>query len=156
VPFTESVSRLIFRSSLQYSGTNLSAIARFSLAGPTRVRGFSPSFFTADDALYLGVDWVFNSPDMLDIQIGPVNLKSFVKPFVFFDYAYGKQYEIAAEEDPTGQLADVGVGLQFSHGYKFSGNLQLGYKILDQFTDLDGGQPKADDARLLFDMQYSF
>ncbi len=157
VPFTESVSRLIFRSSLQYSGTNLSAIARFSLAGPTRVRGFSPSFFTADDALYLGVDWVFNSPDILDIQIGPVNLKSFVKPFVFFDYAYGKQYEIAAgKEDPTGQLADVGVGLQFSHGYKFSGNLQLGYKILDQFTGLDGGQPKADDARLLFDMQYSF
>ncbi len=159
VPFTESISRLIFRSSLQYSGTNLSAIARFSLAGPTRVRGFSPSFFTADDALYLGVDWLFNSPDIFDVQIGPVNLKSFITPFVFFDYAYGKQYEIApgAKEDPTGQLADVGVGLQFSHGYKFSGNLQLGYKILDQFTGgLDGAQPKADDARLLFDMQYSF
>ncbi len=157
IPFTESTSRLIVRSSLQYSGTNLSAIARFSLAGPTRVRGFSPSFFTADDALYLGMDWVFNSPDIFDIQIASINLKSFVKPFVFFDYAYGKQYEIATgKEDPTGQLADVGVGLQFSHGYRFSGNLQLGYKILDQFTNLDGGQPKADDARLLFDMQYSF
>ncbi|MCF6256215.1 MAG: ShlB/FhaC/HecB family hemolysin secretion/activation protein [Gammaproteobacteria bacterium] len=157
IPFTESTSRLIFRSSLQYSGTNLSAIARFSLAGPTRVRGFSPSFFTADDALYLGMDWVFNSPDIFDIQIASINLKSFLKPFVFFDYAYGKQYEIAVgKEDPTGQLADVGVGLQFSHGYRLSGNLQLGYKILDQFTDLDGGQPKADDARLLFDMQYSF
>jgi len=157
IPFTESISRLIFRSSLQYSGTNLSAIARFSLAGPTRVRGFSPSFFTADDALYLGMDWVFNSPDIFDLQIASINLKSFVKPFVFFDYAYGKQYEIAAgKKNPTGQLADVGVGLQFSHGYRFSGNLQLGYKILDQFTDLDGGQPKADDARLLFDMQYSF
>jgi len=156
IPFTESISRLIFRSSLQYSGTNLSAIARFSLAGPTRVRGFSPSFFTADDALYLGMDWVFNSPDIFDIQIASINLKSFVKPFVFFDYAYGKQYEITSGEDPTGQLADVGVGLQFSHGYRFSGNLQLGYKILDQFTDIDGGQPKADDARLLFDMQYSF
>jgi len=157
VPFTDSISRLIFRSSLQYSGTNLSAIARFSLAGPTRVRGFSPSFFTADDALYLGMDWLFNSPDILDVQIGPVNLKSFITPFVFFDYAYGKQYEIGKkEEDPTGQLADVGVGLQFSHGYRLSGNLQLGYKILDQFTGLDGGQPKADNARLLFDMQYSF
>ncbi len=156
VPFTESTSRFIFRSNLQYSGTNLSAIARFSLAGPTRVRGFSPSFFTADDALYFGTDWVFNSPDIFDVQIGSVNLKSFVKPFVFFDYAYGKQYQINSEEkDPTGQLADVGVGLQFSHGYKFSGNLQLGYKILNQFTGIDE-QPKADDKRLLFDMQYSF
>ncbi len=156
VPFTESISRLIFRSSLQYSGTNLSAIARFSLAGPTRVRGFSPSFFTADDALYFGTDWVFNSPDLFDVQVGSVNLKSFAKPFVFFDYAYGKQYEIASrEKDPTGQLADVGVGLQFSHGYKFSGNLQLGYKILNQFTNTTQ-QPKADSMRLLFDMQYSF
>ncbi|MCF6338535.1 MAG: ShlB/FhaC/HecB family hemolysin secretion/activation protein [Gammaproteobacteria bacterium] len=157
IPFTESTSRLIFRSSLQYSGTSLSAIARFSLSGPTRVRGFSPSFFTADDALYLGTNWVFNSPDIFDVQIGSFNFKSFAKPFVFADYGYGKQYEPdgSKEKDPTGQLANVGAGLQFSHSYNFSGNLQLAYKILDQFTDISA-QPKADDIRLLFDMQYSF
>jgi len=156
VPFTESTSRFIFRSSLQYSGTNLSAIARFSLAGPTRVRGFSPSFFTADDALYFGTDWVFNSPDIFDVQIGPVNLKSFAKPFVFFDYGYGKQYEITSgTKDKEGQLADVGVGLQFSYSYNFSGNLQLAYKIFNQFTG-SAERPEADDKRLLFDMQYSF
>ena len=157
VPFTESTSRFIFRSTLQYSGTNLSAIARFSLAGPTRVRGFSPSFFTADDALYLGTDWLFNSPDIFDIQIASINLKSLAKPFVFFDYGYGKQYEISSgKKDPTGQLADIGIGLQLSHGYKFSGNLQLSYKILEQFTDNINQQAKADNMRLLFDMQYSF
>ncbi len=156
IPFTESTSRLIFRSSLQYSGTNLSAIARFSLAGSTRVRGFSPSFFTADDAVYLGTDWVFNSPDMFDVQIGSVNFKTFAKPFVFFDYAYGKQYELrSGQKDPTGQLADIGIGLQFSHSHNFNGNLQLAHKILDQLTDIDA-QLKADDIRLLFDMQYSF
>jgi len=157
VPFTESTSRFIFRSTLQYSGTNLSAIARFSLAGPTRVRGFSPSFFTADDALYLGTDWLFNSPDIFDIQIASINLKSLAKPFVFFDYGYGKQYGIdSGENDPTGQLGDIGIGLQLSHGYKFSGNLQLSYKILEQFTDNINQQAKADNIRLLFDMQYSF
>ncbi|NOX91002.1 MAG: ShlB/FhaC/HecB family hemolysin secretion/activation protein [Gammaproteobacteria bacterium] len=156
VPFTDSISRLIFRSSLQYSGTNLSPITRFALAGPTRVRGFSPSFFTADDALYLGADWVFNSPDIFDVQIASVNLKAFAKPFVFLDYGYGQQYTIRSmEKDSTGQLADVGIGLQFSHGYNFGGNLQLAYKILDQFTNTDQ-QPKADSKRLLFDMQYSF
>jgi len=156
VPFTESTSRFIFRSNLQYSGTNLSAIARFSLAGPARLRGFSPSFFTADDALYLGADWVFNSPDIFDIQIASINLKSFAKPFVFFDYGYGQQYEIApGKKDPTGQLADMGIGLQFSQGYNLSGNLQLAYIILDQLSNTD--QPaKADSTRLLFDMQYSF
>lgn len=156
IPFTKSTSRLIFRSNLQYSGTNLSSIARFSLAGPTRVRGFSPSFFTADDALYLGTDWIFNSPDILDFQIGMINLQKFAKPYVFVDYAYGQQYAIlSGEENATGQLADLGIGLQFSHGYNFSGNLQLGYKILDQFANTDQ-QPDADSVRVLFDMQYSF
>ncbi len=155
VPFSENSSRLIFRSSLQYAGTNLSPIARFSLAGPLRVRGFSPNFFTADDALYFGTDWVFDSPSIFDFQIGPVNLEEFFRPFLFLDYGYGKQYSLALEEaDSTGQLANVGVGLQFSHGYHFSGNLQLGYKVLNRFTGID--KPEADSKRLLFDMQYSF
>ncbi len=155
VPFTESISRLIFRSSLQYSGTNLSPIARFSVAGSTRVRGFSPNFFTADDALYLGIDWVFDSPDIFDVQVGSVNLVKFVKPFLFFDYGYGKQHTLASgEKNTTGQLASVGIGLQFSHGYNFSGNLLLGYKVLNQFTGI--AEPEADSKRLLFDMQYSF
>lgn len=155
VPFTESTSRLVFRSALQYSGTNLSPIARFSLAGPLRTRGFAPNFFTADDAFYLGTDWVFDSPEILDVQAGPVNLKEFFRPFLFFDYGYGKQHTLApGEKNSTGQLANVGIGLQFSHGYNFSGNLQLGYKVLNQFTGIT--EPEADSKRLLFDMQYSF
>ncbi len=156
VPFTESDSRLIYRSSIQYSGGNLSSIARFSLAGPTRVRGFSPSFFTADDAIYLGADWIFNSPDLLDFEIGAVNLKSLIKPVIFIDYGYGKQYSILVDaDDATGKLADVGFGLQFSHGYNFSGNLQFGFKVLDEFS-ATGQQPEADSMRMLFDFQYGF
>ncbi len=155
VPFTESSSRLIFRSAFQYSGTNLSPIVRFSLAGPLRTRGFAPNFFTADDALYLGTDWVFDSPDIFDIQAGPVNLKEFFRPFLFFDYGYGRQHALVSKDkNNTGQLANAGIGLQFSYGYNFSGNLQLGYKVLNQFTGID--EPEADSKRLLFDMQYSF
>lgn len=156
VPFTESSSRLILRTSAQYSGTNLSPIIRFALAGPTRARGFSPSLFTTDDAIYLGADWIFNAPDMFDFEIGSINMKDFAKPFVFIDYAYGQQYSIVpGEADDTGQLADVGVGLQFAHGYKFSGNLMVGFPILDDFSD-DGFVPDIDSARLVFDFQYSF
>lgn len=156
VPFTQSTSRIIFRSNLQYAGTNLSSIARFSLAGPTRTRAFSPSFFTADDALYFGTDWVFNSPDLFDFQIASFNFKKLAKPFIFVDYGYGTQYAILpGNEDATGQLADVGVGLQFSHGANFSGNLQVGFDILSEF-DNTGQTPESDNMRWLFDMQYSF
>jgi len=156
VPFTDSISRIIFRSNLQYAGANLSSIARFSLAGPARARGFSPSFFTADDALYTGIDWIFSAPDFLNFNISSINVKKFTKPFLFFDYGYGKQYSLDAnEKDSTGQLSDIGFGLQFSHGNSFSGNLQMAYGIYDEFKNTDQ-QPKADPLRLLFDMQYSF
>lgn len=156
VPFTESNSRLIIRSHAQYSGTNLSSIVRFSLAGPTRSRAFSPSLFTADDAIYLGTDWVFNSPDIFDFDIGSVNFKKFVKPFIFLDYSYGKQYSIVdGERGATGQIADIGFGLQFSHGYTFSGNLQFGFPVIDKFSSTSQ-QPVSDSMRVVFDVQYSF
>lgn len=156
VPFTESHSRLIFRSSVQYAGGNLSSIARFPLAGPTRARGFSPSFFTADDAIYLGTDWIFNSPDWLDVTIATINIKNLLKPFVFVDYGYGKQYTIVSNNsDATGQLADIGFGLQFSYANNFNGNLQLAFNVLDEFSETEQ-QPKADSVRVLFDFQYGF
>lgn len=159
VPFTEkSNSRLIFRTNLQYSGKNLSSIVRFSLAGPTRARGFSPSLFTADDAIYLGADWIFNAPDLFDFEIGGLNVKELAKPFVFVDYAYGKQHSIAPPPnnlDTTGEIADIGVGLQFSYGYQFSGNLMIAYPILDDFSD-ENFKPDIDSSRVVFDFQYSF
>lgn len=156
VPFTDSDSRFIFRTSAQYSGTNLSSIARFSLAGPTRNRGFSPSLFTADDAISLGADWVFNSPDLFDIEIASVNVKNLVKPFVFIDYGYGIQYSlIDTEKNGKGQLADVGLGLQFSHGSSFSGNLLFGFPVFEKLTNTDQ-VPKSDSMRIVFDFQYSY
>ncbi|TQV85890.1 ShlB/FhaC/HecB family hemolysin secretion/activation protein [Aliikangiella coralliicola] len=155
VPFTEIDSRLILRSNLQYSGTNLSALARFSLAGPTRTRGFSPSLFTADDALYLGADWIFKSPDLFDFNIGSTSFKDIVRPFVFIDYSYGLQYSLVEDEsDTTGQLGDVGFGLQFSHA-DFSGNLQVGFPVLEDFS-FTQEQPESDSVRVLFDFQYRF
>ena len=156
VPFSESTSRLILRSNLQYSGTNLSTLVRFSLAGPTRARGFSPSLFTADDGIYLGVDWVFNSPDLFDFNVGSINFKQFAKPFVFADFAYGKQYTLTAgEADATGQIADIGFGLQFSYQSQFSGNLMFAFPVVDKFS-ATSQQPDVDNSRVVFDFQYSF
>jgi len=156
VPFTESESRLLYRSSFQYSGVNLSKIARFSLAGPTRARGFTPSFFTADDALYIGADWIFNSPDFLSFSIGNARFDDFVKPVLFIDIGVGQQYALlAGERDVSGTLADVGFGFQFTHGDGFSGNLQFGFPVFDEFSESDA-QPEVDSMRMLFDLQYGF
>ncbi|MDA7746358.1 hypothetical protein N8878_03395 [Psychromonas sp.] len=158
VPFFNANSRAIFHSYGQYSGTNLSSTARFSLTGPTRVRGFEPSYFTADDAIYIGGEWVFNSPSFLDGTVYDVTFKDTFKPFIFADYAYGYQYLLfneAGQEHATAHLADVGIGLQISHQSGIRGNIQLGFPILNELN-IVGSDPEYDSMRLNFDLQYAF
>ena len=157
VPFFEADTRLVYRTNLQYAGKNLSSTMRFSLAGPTRARAYSPSTFTGDDAIYLGVDWLFNSPDWLDFNITErINFKNITKPFVFADYGYGLQHTLKpGEADGTAQLFDAGVGLQFSSGSAFSGNLMAAFPVAESFKGT-ANAPEIDRYRIVFDFQYSF
>lgn len=156
VPFFDSNSRVVFRSYSQYAGTNLSSLSRFSLTGPTKVRGFSPSYFTADDGAYLGTEWIFNSPDLFDFSIAGVEFYNVFKPFVFADYAYGYQYLLGTGEDhATAHLADIGFGLQISHNSGFNGTLQLAFPVLSELN-IAGEDPEYDSMHLTFDFQYSF
>ena len=159
VPYFEANSRLIFRASAQRSGDVVSSILRFSLAGPTRVRAYSPNFYSADDAVYLGADWVFNSPDFMDIDLfADINLQESVRPFIFADYGYGKQLSIegaASGSDVSGKLADIGFGFQLVHGASFKGSLQFAFPLKTDFSNPEV-VPEEEGMRVLFDMQYGF
>ncbi|PKF60323.1 hemolysin activator protein, HlyB family [Psychromonas sp. psych-6C06] len=159
VPFTDSNSRVVFRSYSQYAGTNLSSLSRFSLTGPTKVRGFSPSYFTADDAIYLGSDWIFNSPSFLDFSVFGTTFDNAFKPFVFADYAYGYQYLLGYQIDnatnASAHLADVGLGLKISHQSGFDGTIQLGFPVLSELK-VAGEDPEHDSMLVTFDFQYVF
>lgn len=157
LPLVNADTRMVYRFEGQYSGTNLSGVMRFSLSGPTRARAYSPGFFTGDDAVYFGLDWIFNSPGFLDFNVTKsVNLRNLLKPFVFFDYAYGRQVSLLEDQaDATAQLMDAGVGLKLSHGRSFSGNLLVAFPIKETFEGLRA-TPVAEDRRFVFDVQYSF
>jgi hemolysin activation/secretion protein len=156
VPFTESNSRAVFRAYSQYSGDNLSSLSRFSLTGPSKVRGFSPSYFTADDAIYLGADWIFNSPSFLDFTTFGVEFDNAFKPFIFADYAFGYQHVLDfGSSDATANLADLGIGLKMSHSSGFSGTAQLAFPVLSELKDA-GEEPDHDSMVLTFDFQYAF
>ena len=160
IPFFNAETRLVYRAEAQYSGINLSGITRFSLAGPTRARAYSPGFFTADDAVFLGFDWIFNSPGFFDLNITKsLNLKEFLKPFLFADYAYGIQVPLATggnEQKTTAKLMDAGFGFKFSQGKSFSGNLLVAFPVRESFKPVRTPPPKVDDRRIVFDFQYSF
>ena len=157
LPFFNADTRLVYRAEAQYAGINLSGIMRFSLSGPTRARAYSSGIFTADDAVYLGFDWIFNSPGFFNLNITKsINLKEFAKPFLFFDYAYGKQQPLAeSETNAKASLMDTGFGFKLSQGKSFSGNLLLAFPLKEKFVGISS-LPVIDSQRVVFDFQYSF
>lgn len=157
VPLFDASSRIIIRSNLQYADTPLSSILKFSLGGPTRARAYSSNMFSADDGAYVGIDWVFNSPGFMDVTIfDTINLKEFVKPFIFVDYAYGLQRSLNAQEkDASAEVSDYGFGLQFAKGSNFRGNLMMAFPYERHFENTSQ-IPKAKGRRIVFDFQYSF
>ncbi len=157
VPFSESMSRLILRTNLQYVGKKISSVSRYAVAGPTRVRAFSSDVFSADDAFDFGIDWVFNAPDLFDFRLfSDISLKDIAKPFVFFDVGYGRQYSITSNaSDVIAVLADIGLGLQFAKGSEFNGNLQVAFPLMDKFSDSNITVAEKG-ARVVFDFQYKF
>ncbi len=157
LPLFGSDTRIIVRSNAQYAGANLSSIVRFSLAGASRVRAFSPNLYSADDAVYAGVDWVFNNPALLGFnKFKNTLLQESIKPMVFIDYGWGKQYSLAQEEaDIQGQLASAGLGFQFAYGSQLKGDLQFAFPVKNKFSESDVVSSESD-MRVIFDVQYSF
>ncbi|RDH83865.1 MAG: hemolysin activator protein, HlyB family [endosymbiont of Galathealinum brachiosum] len=156
VPFFDANSRIIYRASMQYASSALSSINQYSLAGPSRVRGYPVNQFSSDNAVYSGVDWIFDAPGFMDMKIGVSNLRNIVSPFVFMDAAWGQVISlIDTEKDKTGQLLDAGFGFQFGYTNNIHGNIQLAFPLSEKFTDTEINAPD-DSFKLVFDFQYSF
>ena len=155
LPFFGSETRIIARSSLQFSGQALSSISQFALAGPTRARGFAVNKFFSDDGIHTGVDWIFKAPDFLDVSVGDSNLKQILQPFIFADFAYGKSYTlIPTIKDSTATLANIGFGFKFSYKGSLNSSLQIAFPTKSDFSDedLDG----ADNVKVVFEIDYRF
>ncbi len=156
VPFSDASSRIIYRTSLQYASSPLSSIYQYALAGPTRARGYPVNQFSADNAVFMAVDMVFDAPGFFDISYGGINFAEIASPFIFFDAAWGQVLSLdSAEPDDSAQLYDAGFGLQFGYRNKFNGNLQFAFPLNENFSS-DEFQAPGDTVKLVFDFQYSF
>ncbi len=156
LPFIDTQARLIYRASLQLADSPLSSINQFALAGPSRVRAYASNQFFADVSFYTGADLVFRAPDLLDLSIAGINLKSITRPFVFVDFAWGEALSLDDDlDDVDGQLLGAGIGLQFSYSDKFQGNFQVAFPLEEDFGSEDI-EVEDDGARLIFDFQYGF
>lgn len=157
IPYTDIDTRLILRSSVQLTESALSSISQIFLGGPTRARGYPVNQFSADSALYVGVDWIFNLPSWLDFNFtNTKSLKDFTQPFVFADAAYGIKNAFKVDgKDSEATLYDLGIGFRIFYLSQLQGNLQFAYPISSSFTDEALATP-SDNVRVVFDLQYGF
>ncbi|WP_347332668.1 ShlB/FhaC/HecB family hemolysin secretion/activation protein [Marinimicrobium locisalis] len=157
VPFTELNTRVIARTSGQYSGVALSSVNQFSLSGPRKARGYALNSYFADNGVHVGLDWIFPG-------VGP--LKEALQPMLFADYSYGEAYSVLeGEDDSTGEYSDVGLGFRINVGNHVRGSLSVAQPLTGRNTALEQRQEQAgeqedreeeDDVRVYFDLQYSF
>lgn len=156
IPWFDTSTRLILKSKLQYSSDSLPATEQSALASPTTVRAYPVNQFSADSSLYAGLEWVFNTPQLLTFDwFTSRRIAQKMQPFIFINWAKGKQNAQAGTEDVDGTLADAGFGFQFAYGRSFSGNLQIAFPTHDDFSR-DTITVPDDSYKLVVDMQYRF
>jgi hemolysin activation/secretion protein len=167
IPFTKKESKLILRAVGQYSGASLSEVLQFGLAGPTRARGYKINEFYADDAVYIGADWVFDGPQFGGRAIAGERWEKVLQPFIFLDASYGVNNAILEGEASTKtHLVDAGVGIKLAFKDGFKGNLSFAFPVdaknsalesLDEDTEVASlDRTPGDGMKLYFDFQYSF
>ncbi len=152
----DTSTRLLIKTELQYSTDALPSAEQKGLASPTRVRAYPVNQFSADSSAYLGLEWVFNTPDLLTFGwFEKRRLAQKIQPILFINAASGKQNAVGDTEDVTGTLVDAGIGLQYGFGGNISGNLQFAFPVREDFNQ-DTITVPDDRMKVVFDFQYQF
>jgi hemolysin activation/secretion protein len=156
IPWTNSQTRVVFKSAAQYSQEALRPVEQFPLTGANYVRAYTVNEFSADSGIYAGFDWIFLIPRKIDFNItDKLTFGQLAQPFLFVDYGYGELNQINLEGDQTAELSGYGVGIQFNYKGIFASNLQLAIPLSADYSDESTPEPK-DDSLFVFDMQYIF
>ncbi|MFL0810240.1 MAG: ShlB/FhaC/HecB family hemolysin secretion/activation protein [Agarilytica sp.] len=160
-PLVKKDKRIVVKSAGQYAGEALGNVSQFSMAGVNRTRAFKVNRFFSDDALYLGVDFIFQMPGVGNASLGGERLNKIFQPYVFFDYGYGTIYssfEGDEESERNGTFSDVGLGVNINFANSLRGGLSYAVPLQeddglesDPFTEKEES-----DGKFYFNLQYSF
>lgn len=151
IPFIQPEARLVMRANAHYAGRQTASVNQFSLAGPTRSRGYRTNTFFADDGVHLGADLVFEGPSLW-------NIRQYLQPYLMADASYG----IAHLTDPYSDRSEREHATLFSAGLgckifwrNLRGNFSVGYPLE---TEIPNNPEAAEmkDPKWYFDMQYTF
>lgn len=149
-----TTTRLLFKSELQYSDNALPSAEQNALASPTTVRAYPVNQFSTDTSIYLGIEWVFNTPDFFKLDwFNKREIHQKIQPLLFINAAKGIQNTTTGGDDVEGTLIDAGFGFQYGFGKNISGNLQFAFPVSEDFNTTSITIPD-DNLKIVFDFQY--
>lgn len=153
IPFTKYETRFVNKLGGQIAASPLSNISQFSIAGPTRLRGFAINSAQFDDALYTSVDWVFTLPRFGGAKIFGEPISRVIQPYLFWDGGVGRLVAADGDDlgDINGTLTNAGAGIKFSHS-NFTGNISVSDVLVDNID----GRPDVPKSGVYVDLQYLF
>ncbi|MBV1878621.1 MAG: hypothetical protein KUG79_13335 [Pseudomonadales bacterium] len=147
----ESSLGLVFKANAQYAEKRLASVEQFSLGGPAAVRAFGVSDVSVDSGIYLGVEVLFSLP------VDPVTRFKLpldtLKPYFFYDYAYGVGRSSAtSEENNDSVIKGYGLGMRMSWPNRGSADLIFAKPRSASFDD--GTIDARGESRIYFNFLY--
>lgn len=129
----DSFFNFVFKLNGQYSEKFLSAVEQFALGGPSAVRAFGVSDVSVDSGAYAGFELFFDAPidptQIFDTPLDPI------KPFLFFDYAYGVARTPGNRLNRDAIIKAYGFGMRLNWPGKGTANLILAKPSSASFQD---------------------
>jgi len=108
----ESFFNFVMKLNSQYTEKFLSSVEQFSLGGPNGVRAFGVSDVSVDSGVYAGFEMYFDLPvditDSFNLPLDPI------RPYVFYDYAYGVSRGLEGAQDFDAQIRGWGAGFRLN------------------------------------------
>ncbi len=146
----DSFFNFVVKVNSQYSPKFLSSVEQFSMGGPSAVRAFSVSDISVDSGAYMGMELFF------DLPIDPISRFNLplepIKPFLFFDYAYGVSRRPGGGQDLDAQIKGYGLGLRATWAGRANLNLIF---AKPHSTSFDNNFSVAEgESRVYFDLLY--
>ncbi len=149
-----TTTRLLLRSELQYSDNPLPSAEQDAIASPVKLRAYPVNQFSTDSSVYVGLEWVFNTPEFVKFDWFRVrNLHQKIQPLFFANAAKGSQNSTTGAENIEGTLIDAGFGFQYGFGKHINGNLQFAFPVSNEFNTTSITVPD-DKLKIVFDFQY--
>ncbi|AGH42396.1 ShlB/FhaC/HecB family hemolysin secretion/activation protein [Paraglaciecola psychrophila] len=137
IPFIDSKSRLIMKWRVQYSNEALPAFEQLSLGGANGVRAYNVRDFSGDQAALLSVEWYFNLPEVINVNVwGGKRLNEVFQFGLIADAGYGSLNGYEADAvDNWAALAGAGLTFKLNWEEKFAIQLSVSHPMMSKSSE---------------------